>query len=119
MLNQNQMSQIMGKLHLHYGESWTRKWAGLDPLMLMSEWAEFLGDVTPGQVAYALRNLPEFPPNSSQFKELCWKAPATQIEPPQRIAISPPQDLGDGPEAMQRRQAAYRRFKQAMQEIWK
>lgn len=85
--------------------------------MLMSEWAEFLGDVTPGQVQYALRNLPEFPPNSSQFKELCWKAPI--IDPTPKLAISPPQDMGDGPEAMMRRQKAYENFKKTIGELWK
>lgn len=119
MLNQTQMSQIMGKLHLHYGEAWTRKWVGLDPLMLMSEWTHFLGSITPGQIKWALANLPEYPPNATQFRDLCWKAPAGQIQAPPPLAIGAPQDLGDGPEAMARRQAAYLRFKQAMAELYK
>ena len=119
MLNQAQMEQLWVKLNIHYGEAWNRKWGVLDQSMVMNEWREYLGSGTPGQIMFALKNLPEHPPNATQFKEVCWKAPATQIEPPQRIAISPPQDLGDGPEAMQRRQEAYKRFKQAMKEMWK
>lgn len=85
--------------------------------MLISEWREFLGSVTPGQVKYALNNLPEYAPNATQFKDLCWRAPAAQIAQTQRISIGAPQDLGDGPEAMERRQVAYHRFKNALREF--
>lgn len=86
--------------------------------MLTSEWLQFLGSVTPGQVKWALANLPEYPPNATQFRDLCWKAPVTAFEAPPPLAIGPPQDLGDGPEGMARRQAAYLRFKQAFEELF-
>jgi hypothetical protein len=85
--------------------------------MLISEWRDFLGSVTPGQVRHALNNLPEYAPNATQFKDLCWRAPAMQIEQMQRISIGAPQDLGDGPEAMERRQVAYNRFRNALKEL--
>ena len=112
------MEQIWSKMRLHYGESWTRKWAELDRNLLISEWQGFLGSVTPGQVKYALNNLPEFAPNATQFRDLCWKAPAGNIQPPEMLAIGAPCDMGDGPEAMARRQAAYERFKRAYQEMF-
>lgn len=111
MLTANVMDQLWSKLHIHYGESWMRKWAGLDPSIVKAEWQSYLGGVTKNQVKWALMNLPEFPPNASQFRELCWKAPATS-DTPAALRLMAPRTMD------QKTKAAYERFQQAFGKLW-
>lgn len=71
---------------------------------MKAEWRSYLGDVSEGQVRFALKHLPEYPPNSTQFKDSCWKAPA-DYGAPRLDALPAPKQMDE------KTRNAYLRFK--------
>ena len=73
------VERLFGRLLVRYGDSWTRKWEGIPMDAVKDDWAEQLAGIferNPQAVAYALENLPEFPPNADQFVRLCTQQPS-------------------------------------------
>lgn len=83
-----------------YGAAFDRQWAcpaGADPVAhvadMMGVWAEELAVYAghPEAIAYALQNLPGFPPNLVEFKASCNRAPARPV-PALPAPPAPPAD---------------------------
>lgn len=91
------LDQILGRLSVRYGQQWAYLWEGVLPEHVRADWASVLRNVDPAGVAYALDNLPEKPPNASQFVALCRRAPAAPV-----LLIAPPPGVPCPPELRDR-----------------
>lgn len=69
--------QIHSALGVRYGRRWLAMWAGLDMGVVAADWRRELRDfaLNPGAVQFALTQLPDHPPTSSEFRRLCEAAP--------------------------------------------
>lgn len=86
------VEHLFAKLTVRYGAAFTRAYADLDPIIVKADWAEVLDGVSGSSMSYALRYLPaERPPNAMQFRDICRRAPATEVQ--QQIAG--PQERAD------------------------
>lgn len=75
------IDRLFERLGATYGASWSKMWADVPLVDVKTTWAhELSGFATHLQdLAWALENLPERPPNVIEFRNLCRKAP--RIEP--------------------------------------
>jgi hypothetical protein len=76
---------LFAKLTVRYGQAFTRQYADADPTMVKADWAEVLDGTSGEALSYALRYLPNNPPNAMQFRDLCRAAPtqdAPKLPPP-------------------------------------
>jgi hypothetical protein len=75
------IDRLFERLGATYGASWSKMWADVPLVDVKTAWAhELSGFATHLQdLAWALENLPERPPNIIEFRNLCRKAP--RIEP--------------------------------------
>lgn len=80
---------IFGRMSAIYGNDFARKWDGIDPALIRSEWIHTLGGYLTYRpiMDYALEHMaPHKPPSSLQFRDLCRAGPGfppsenTQIE---------------------------------------
>lgn len=73
------VDSLFSRLHIRYGDAWSRKWDGIPADALKADWHDQLARVVvrnPSAVTYALEHLPaDFPPNSEQFLKLCLQQP--------------------------------------------
>ena len=70
------IEHLFAKLSVRYGSSFQRQWGDADPALVKADWAEVLDGVRGESLSYALRYLPNDPPNALRFRDLCRMAPA-------------------------------------------
>lgn len=83
------IDRVFERLALAYGRAFGDQFTGMDPERVREQWAIELDSFTDhlDMVAWALTHLPERPPNSIQFRNLCRQAPATPE--PKRLEAPP------------------------------
>jgi hypothetical protein len=63
---------LFARLSVKYGAAWIAKWKHIpDESLIHAEWAKELSGVKGEAIAYALKYLPDDPPNAQQFRRLC------------------------------------------------
>ena len=73
---------LFARLQVRYGDSWTRKWEGVDMAAVEADWAEELGGFVnaPDAIKYGLAHLPrDWPPTAGQFATLCLRRPDAAV----------------------------------------
>lgn len=70
---------LIAKLSLRYGAAFLRQYGDADPELVKADWADVLDGVSGASVSYALRYLPNTPPNALQFRDVCRRAPAPVV----------------------------------------
>lgn len=78
MLPDAWVKSLFARMQVRYGDSWTRKWEGLDMAAVEADWSEELGGFAnaPDAIKYGLAHLPrEWPPTAGQFAALCLRRP--------------------------------------------
>lgn len=77
MLPEKVIDRLFKRLAASYGRSWDGMWESTPIEDVKTAWAHELSGFTPhlDDVAWALDNLPEKPPNVIEFRNLCRKAP--------------------------------------------
>lgn len=79
------VEKLFAKLTLNYGVEFLNRYKGIPIMDVKTDWSEELGGFTGKHISFALGVLPDRPPTSQQFRNLCLLAPATEalrIEPP-------------------------------------
>ncbi len=84
------VERLFGRLTLRYGSAFLRQWPDADPALVKADWAEVLDGASGHSLSYALRYLPERPPNAIQFRDICRRAPAPDV-----AAIAAPVERAD------------------------
>lgn len=84
------VEHLFGRLTLRYGAAFLRQWPDADPELVKADWAEVLDGTSGRALRYALRYLPERPPNAIQFRDICRRAPAPDV-----VAIAAPVERAD------------------------
>lgn len=69
--------RLFTRLLARYGSAWINLWAGVDVQAMHEDWARVLDGVPASMIAYGLDNLPDRPPNATQFRALCHQRPTT------------------------------------------
>lgn len=67
---------------VRYGSRWLLMWEGVDIAAVKADWVNGLALVverSPHAITYALDNLPDDPPNLSQFRKLCNSRPLDAV----------------------------------------
>lgn len=82
---------LFAKLAIRYGAAFMRQWPDADPALVKADWAEVLDGTSGDALSYALRYLPERPPNAIQFRDICRRAPPA----PDVVAIAAPVERAD------------------------
>lgn len=76
------VKSLFARLQVRYGDSWTRKWEGLDMAAVEADWSEELGGFAnaPDAIKYGLAHLPrDWPPTAGQFAALCLRRPDAEV----------------------------------------
>lgn len=84
------VEHLFAKLTVRYGAAFMRQHDGLDIAIVKGDWAEVLDGVKGDSLSYALRYLPERPPNAIQMRDICRRAP-----PPTVAALPAPVEKAD------------------------
>lgn len=91
MLPSAWVENLFGRLTVRYGAAFMRQYEGLDVALVKADWADVLDGVRGESIGYALRYLPNNPPNAQQFRDVCRRAPEPDAprlpapdEPPER-----------------------------------
>ena len=79
-LKQSWVDHLFAKLSVRYGAAFLRQWPDADPALVKADWAEVLDGLSRESLAYALRYLPNAPPNAMQFRDLCRRASAPDVQ---------------------------------------
>lgn len=87
------VDHLFAKLGVRYGAAFLRQWPDTDPALVKADWAEVLDGCRGESIGYALRYLPNTPPNALQFRDVCRRAPEPEVPrlpapqvPPERRA---------------------------------
>lgn len=88
------VDSLFGRLSLRYGNAFLRQWQDASIDAVKADWADVLDGVSGEAIGYALRYLPEAPPNAIKFRDQCRRMPA-----PAAIALPPP-DVKPDPERL-------------------
>jgi hypothetical protein len=73
---------LFSRLAVRYADAWLRKWDGLPMEDVKADWQRALKDIFerhPDAIAYALDNLPEWPPTCDAFARICRNAPSKRL----------------------------------------
>ena len=106
-LHAHWVDHLFGRLSVRYGAAFLRQWPDVDASLVKADWADVLDGVRADSISYALRFLPEKPPNAIQFRDICRRAPAAAApalpapdvkSDPERVR-SIMARLGSGPDA--------------------
>lgn len=73
------VEKLFAKLTLNYGVDFLNRYKGIPLVDVKTDWSEELGGFGGERIAFALKNLPDRPPTSSQFRNLCLQAPAAEV----------------------------------------
>ena len=84
------VDHLFGRLSLRYGAAFLRQWPDAPIDTLKADWADVLDGTRGDSISYALRYLPNNPPNAMQFRALCRAAPL-----PDSPALPPPDVRAD------------------------
>lgn len=71
--------RLFTRLLARYGSAWINLWAGVDVQAMHEDWSRVLDGVPASMIAYGLDNLPDRPPNATQFRALCHQRPTTPL----------------------------------------
>ena len=88
--------RIFAKLAVRYGQSFLRRWDGLDIKAVHADWAEQLArfQSQPDCIKYALDNLPaDKPPTVSEFRAICNSAPEPNTPRLEAPKSAPPAEV--------------------------
>ena len=88
--------RIFAKLAVRYGQSFLRRWDGLDIKAVHADWAEQLArfQSRPDCIKYALDNLPaDKPPTVSEFRAICNAAPEPNVPRLESPKSAPPAEV--------------------------
>ena len=69
--------RVLQELAAAYGARFLKQWDGVTPDAMHRAWRRQLSILTPAMIGWALRHLPELPPNAVQFRALALQRPAT------------------------------------------
>lgn len=85
------VDRLIERLHGTYGIEFSRMFVTFDPVAIKTIWAHELScfDGKLEYIAWGLENLPERPPNSIQFRNLC----RTMPQPPEKRLEAPKPDM--------------------------
>ena len=78
-LQKSWVDQLFGRLQIRYGAAFLRQWPDIEPDLVKADWADVLDGVKGDSISYALRFLPEKPPNAIQFRDICRRAPVASV----------------------------------------
>lgn len=84
---------IFTRMSAIYGNDFARKWDGIDPQIIRSEWKQTLGKFLcyKPSMDYALQHInPERPPSSLQFYKACQGGPAIPNPDAKQIGFQAP-----------------------------
>lgn len=86
------VDRLFDRLTATYGRQFLNMYEGMNSNAIKTIWSHELSGYTQrmGDIAWALENLPERPPNIIEFRNLCRKAPAPDNPP----LPAPPADPG-------------------------
>lgn len=73
------VDHLFGRLSVRYGAAFLRQWPDADSTAVKADWADVLDGCSRDSIAYALRYLPNTPPNALQFRDVCRRAPEPQV----------------------------------------
>ena len=76
------LDSLFGRLLVRYGASLSRAYEGTDMALVKADWAAVLSSFRehPEAISYALDNLPPtYPPNATEFRDICRRAPSTDL----------------------------------------
>jgi len=73
------VDHLFAKLSVRYGAAFLRQWPDAEPALVKADWAEVLDGTAGSSMSYALRYLPNTPPNAMQFRALCRSAPRPDV----------------------------------------
>lgn len=95
MLHASWVDRIFAKLTVRYGQAFMRQYSDLDPALVKADWAEVLAgfDGQPDALKYAIENLPDAPPNATQFRAIARRAPSTVLALPAPRGDKPPPEV--------------------------
>ena len=79
------VEHVFGRMNAAYGAAWSASMGGVPVADVKTVWLDELNRLTHNDagkraILWALRNLPDKPPNAMQFRKLCAQAPTP--EPP-------------------------------------
>lgn len=75
-LHESWVDKLFARMLVRYGAAWIRMWEGIDPAAVKADWAHELAGLTGEALAHGLDHLPlDKPPTSTQFAQLCVRAP--------------------------------------------
>lgn len=80
---------LFGRLSLRYGSAFLRQWPDGAVDAVKADWADVLDGVTGDAIGYALRYLPETPPNAIRFRDQCRRMPTPAVNALPAPAIKP------------------------------
>lgn len=83
------VDDLFAKLSVRYGAEFARRYADVEPGAVKADWSDVLSGFTRDGLAYGLQNLPAKPPNATEFRDLCRRAPAAAA-PAREHAHVPP-----------------------------
>lgn len=68
--------RLFTRMLARYGSAWINMWAGVDAQAMHDDWGQVLDGMPSHMIVYGLDNLPERPPNATQFRAICVQHPA-------------------------------------------
>lgn len=84
-LSQSWVDALFERLTVRYGATFLRQYADVSVDAVKADWAETLGGFDGSAIAYGIEHLAPLPPNATQFREICRRAPvqfAPMLEAP-------------------------------------
>lgn len=73
------LDSLFAKLTVRWGGAFLRQWPDTDIEFVKADWAEVLEGFKREDLLYALKYLPILPLNALQFREICRRAPRTEV----------------------------------------
>lgn len=104
------VEKLFARLAVRYGTAFLRQYGDVQTAAIKADWALALADFerVPKAIEWALQNLPEAPPNASQFLKLCRSAPGDDRKPFEALPAPPanPERVREALQSLRSRQAA-------------
>jgi hypothetical protein len=73
------VDNLFARLTVRYGAAFLRQWPDADLAVVKADWADVLDGCRGESIGYALRYLPNTPPNALQFRDVCRRAPEPEL----------------------------------------
>jgi hypothetical protein len=78
--NERTITRLFDRMTTRYADAWVRKWEAVNPASMAEDWIEVMDGISAEGVKFGLQNLPDRPPNASEFRSLCMSMPVP-VEP--------------------------------------